>query len=86
MVQKITLDIEGMACGMCEAHINDAVRKAFPVKKVTSSHVKKQTVILTEEELDEAALAGVIADAGYEMTGMHKEAYAKKGFLSFLKK
>ena len=85
-MQKITLDIEGMACGMCEAHINDAVRKAFAVKKVTSSHVKKQTVILTEEELDEAALAGVIADAGYEMTGIHKEAYAKKGVLSFLKK
>ena len=22
---KITVGIEGMACGMCEAHINDAV-------------------------------------------------------------
>lgn len=31
---KITLDIEGMACGMCEAHVNDAVRRVFPVKKV----------------------------------------------------
>ena len=37
---KITLDIEGMACGMCEAHVNDAVRRVFPVKKVTSSHSK----------------------------------------------
>ncbi len=33
---KITASIEGMACGMCEAHINEAVRNAFPVKKVTS--------------------------------------------------
>ncbi len=33
---KITLEVEGMACGMCEAHVNDAIRKAFPVKKVTS--------------------------------------------------
>ena len=24
---KITLDVDGMACGMCEAHVNDAVRK-----------------------------------------------------------
>ena len=32
---KITLEVEGMACGMCEAHVNDAIRKAFPVKKVT---------------------------------------------------
>ena len=37
---KITLEVEGMACGMCEAHVNDAIRKAFPVKKVTSSHTK----------------------------------------------
>lgn len=37
---KITLDVDGMACGMCEAHVNDAVRKAFQVKKVTSSHSK----------------------------------------------
>ena len=43
---KITVGIEGMACGMCETHINEAVRKAFQVKKVTSSHTKKQTVIL----------------------------------------
>jgi len=42
-----------MACGMCEAHVNDAVRRAFPVKKVTSSHKKGETVILTEAELSE---------------------------------
>ncbi len=30
---KITAGIEGMVCGMCEAHINEAVRKAFRVKK-----------------------------------------------------
>lgn len=31
--------------GMCEAHMNDAIRKAFPVKKVTSSRRKGETVI-----------------------------------------
>ena len=33
---KVTLKVEGMVCGMCESHINDAVRRAFPVKKVAS--------------------------------------------------
>ena len=33
---KYTLVVDGMMCGMCESHVNDAVRKAFPVKKVTS--------------------------------------------------
>ncbi len=34
---KITLKINGMMCGMCESHINDVIRKTFPVKKVSSS-------------------------------------------------
>lgn len=42
-----------MMCGMCESHVNDAVRKAFPVKKVTSSHGKGETVILTETDISE---------------------------------
>ena len=38
---KTIVSVDGMACGMCEAHINDAIRAAFPVKKVTSSRAKK---------------------------------------------
>ena len=45
---KYILKIDGMMCGMCEAHINDAVRKNFPVKKVSSSHTKGETVMLSE--------------------------------------
>ena len=26
---KITVRVEGMRCGMCEAYVNDAVRKVF---------------------------------------------------------
>ena len=32
---KMTVGIEGMACGMCEAHVNEAIRNTFRVKKVT---------------------------------------------------
>ena len=46
---KTILKVQGMACGMCEAHVNDAVRKAFSVKKVTSSHAQGQTEIITEQ-------------------------------------
>lgn len=55
-MRKYTLEVQGMQCGMCESHVNDAVRRAFRVKKVESSHSRNQTVILTEEPLDEAAL------------------------------
>lgn len=76
---KITVGVEGMACGMCEAHVNDAVRSAFPVKKVTSSHTKKQTVILAEQDISEAELKRVIGKSGYDVVSVSSEPYEKKG-------
>ena len=78
-MQKITVQVDGMACGMCEAHVNDAVRKAFPVKKVTSSHKKGETIILTETDIGEAALRSAIEATGYTVTAVAKEPYEKKG-------
>ena len=49
---KTTLKIDGMMCGMCESHINDTIRKAAAVKKVSSSHTKGEAVVITEEPLD----------------------------------
>lgn len=80
---KMTLNVEGMACQMCEAHINDAVRRDFKVKKVTSSHRKNTTEIIAEEALDEEALKSVIDATGYHVTGMKTEPYEKKGFSLF---
>ena len=82
---QITLGIDGMMCGMCESHINDAVRNAFPVKKVTSSHAKGQTVIVSEEPLDAEALRGVIAQTGYELKDIQTETVEKKPFRLFHK-
>jgi copper chaperone CopZ len=80
---KIVLAVEGMMCGMCESHINDAVRTAFPVKKVTSSHTKGQTVILTELDIDDDTLRKVIDKTGYTVVSVTKEPYVKKGLFSF---
>ncbi|MDE6759533.1 MAG: cation transporter [Lachnospiraceae bacterium] len=79
---KITVGIEGMSCGMCEAHINEAVRNAFQVKKVTSSHTKKQTIILVEQEIPEQEIRRVIGKAGYETVSVSSEPYEKKGLFS----
>ena len=63
---QITIKIDGMQCGMCESHINDSIRRALSVKKVTSSHTKGETVILTEEDIPEEKLKAVIKETGYE--------------------
>lgn len=81
------MGIDGMMCGMCESHINDAIRREFKVKKVTSSHAKKQTVILTEKPLDEDKLRKVIDDTGYKVTSIEtSEEEKKSGILGLFKK
>lgn len=84
-MNKITLKIDGMMCGMCESHINDAVRQKFGVKKVTSSHAKGETVILTEDDIGEQPLRAAIEAAGYKVLSVKSEPYEKKGLFGFLK-
>lgn len=76
---KLIVGIEGMTCGMCEAHINEAVRNTFQVKKVTSSRAKKQTVIIAEKDIPEQELKNVIAKAGYDVVSVSSEPYERKG-------
>ena len=83
---QTTVEVGGMACSMCEAHINDTIRSTFPVEKVSSSHAKGKTVILSKEPLDENALCDAIKATGYHVGEIHSEPYEKKGLFSFLKK
>ena len=83
---KITAGVDGMQCGMCEAHVNDAVRRAFPVKKVSSSHTKGQTVILSGQPIGEQALRDVISQTGYEVTSFSSEPYEKRGLFGAFRK
>lgn len=69
MTQTV-LKIEGMACGMCESHVNDAIRNNFSVKKVKSSHKKGETVIKSEQPLDAEKLKKVIVDTGYTLVSI----------------
>ena len=86
-MKQITLKVDGMMCGMCESHVNEAVCKAFPkAKKVTSSHSKGQTVILTEGDIPEAALRAAMEPTGYQVLGYKEEPYQKKGLFGWLSK
>ena len=83
---RTTVKISGMACSMCEAHINDTIRRTFSVEKVSSSHTKEETVILSHEPLNEATLRAAIAATGYTAGEICAAPYEKKGLFSFLKK
>ena len=85
MIETI-VRVDGMMCGMCESHINDAVRSHFQVKKVSSSHTKGRTVIQSQEPLDREQLVRVINDTGYQAGEVVSRPLEKRGLLGHLKK
>lgn len=82
---KTIIKIDGMACGMCESHMNDTIRNTFKVKKVSSSHTDKESVVISEAELEEETVKKAVEDTGYTFISMSSEPYEKKGFFSFKK-
>ena len=84
-MEKITIHLDGMMCGMCEAHVCDAIRRGCQVKKVTASHARGQAVVWAEEPLDEAALRAALAPTGYRVLSVESGPYEKKGLLGFLR-
>lgn len=80
---KTTLKIDGMMCSMCESHINDTIRRNFKVKKVSSSHSRGITEIISDTELDETVLNETIGKTGYIILGIKNEPYEKKKFSLF---
>lgn len=77
---KTIVGIDGMACGMCESHINDTIRNQFPVKSVKASRKKGSAEILSEQPISEQALHEAIDPTGYTVTSFHAEEYVRKGF------
>lgn len=80
---KTVVGVEGMACGMCENHINDTVRRCFSVQSVKSSYKKKQIQVLSQQPLDPVALRKAIEATGYTVTGIEAQPYQKKRLFGF---
>lgn len=83
-MEKIILSVDGMKCGMCEAHVNDLARKVNGVKKVSSSHSKNETIIISEDNINVDELIESISKDGYHASLISKEKYEKKGLFSKL--
>ena len=79
---KTTMKIDGMVCGMCEAHVCDAIRKAIPeAKRVSASRNKKEASFLTEEAVDMDSLKAAIDATGYTCLDIESLPYEKKSLL-----
>ena len=81
---RITATVEGMMCAHCEAHVNEAVKKAIKVKSVEASAKHKECVIIAKT-FDEAIIRSAIEEAGYKVTDIkYEEIMEEKGFFKKL--
>ncbi len=79
-MEKITVKISGMMCGMCEAHICDTIRKTFPdARKVSASKSKNEAVFILENGFNPETLEKAISDTGYTFVSWSSEPYKKRG-------
>lgn len=77
---KVTAKIEGMMCGMCESHIADTIRRAFPnAKKMNASRKNGEATFLSEYEIDRERLRQAIEATGYTFVSVSVEPYIKRG-------
>ena len=81
---EITVKVEGMKCPMCEAHVNEAIKGAFDVKSVASSHDTGETVIMANSDINDELITETIEKAGFKVIGVSKKECEKKGFFSKL--
>ena len=77
-MEKITVKIDGMMCGMCESHMNDTFRQNF---KVT----KGETVAIVDEDIPDEKLKEAVEKTGYTFISAEREPYEKKGFFARFK-
>ncbi len=82
MMKKVILKIDGMRCGMCEAHVNDAARKSMKdnLIKIKSSHKSGECKSLLKDEANIDSLTDSIKKEGYNVLSIEViENYTKKG-------
>ncbi len=81
-MKKVIFKIDGMRCGMCEAHVNDAARKSMAnsLIKIKSNHKSGECKALLVDDADVSVLTESIKKEGYNVLSVETiENYSKKG-------
>lgn len=64
------IEIKGMMCGHCEAHVKKALEALEGVASAEASHEKGSAVVQLSGSVDDAALKKAVEEEGYEVTGI----------------
>ncbi len=64
------IEIKGMMCGHCEAHVKKALEVLDGVASAEASHEKGSAIVQLSGSVDDAALKKAVEEEGYEVTGI----------------
>lgn len=87
-MEQITVKIDGMACGMCESHVCDAIRRGAAVKRVTASHSKNEAVIVAGDGIvSDDDIRKALDGTGYQVLSISRTPQEeKKSFFARFRK
>ena len=64
---EITINVQGMMCPHCEAHVKKALEAIDGVELATPSHQNNKVVVKLNKEVELQTLHNAIIEAGYEV-------------------
>lgn len=67
---KKLINIEGMSCGHCVKHVEEALTELGGVTKVEVSLKDKNAVVELSQEVEDSKLKEAVAEAGYDVVSI----------------
>ena len=68
IAMKVTMKIDGMMCGHCEARVKKTLEKLEAVELAEVSHEKGTAVVTLKEDVDTEVLKKAVEDQDYSVT------------------
>lgn len=67
---KKQINIEGMSCGHCVKHVENALIEVNGVEKVEVSLQDKLAIVELKQEVEDSKLKEAVEEAGYDVTSI----------------
>ena len=74
--RTVVLDVNGMTCGHCVASVTEEledVTGVLNVEVILNSGATSKVTVVTDQGVDDTALTEAVAEAGFELTGIHRD-------------
>ena len=80
---ETTVQIDGMACGMGEAHVSDALRAKLPGYKISASHSRGTATLIGDTAPDEDTVRAALDGTGSRVQGIESAPHRRRGLFGF---